>query len=164
MNQSNQNVDTFHAYSLTRSPGTKAASATYAHVCICALSTSCCSCTDYPCSGVGPTTCFLVVSRHDVSTGDLFSAGRKRWLSQSYGSDYAAFWFVPFAVETCECMGKEVVKFVNRLGDIAAESGRIAKDAFVRWAMQLPSVTVQRGDAEMYRRSGLIISREQGLR
>ena len=61
-------------------------------------------------------------------------------------------------------MGKEVVKFVNRLGDIAAESGRIAKDAFVRWAMQLPAVTVQRGDAEMYRRSGLIISREQGLR
>ena len=35
---------------------------------------------------------------------------------------------------------------------------------FVRWAMQLLSVTVQRGNAEMYRRSGLVISREQGLR
>ena len=56
------------------------------------------------------------------------------------------------------------VKFVNRLGDIAAESGRIPKGAFVRWAMQLLSVTVQRGNAEMYRRSGLIISREQGFR
>ena len=33
-----------------------------------------------------------------------------------------------------------------------------------RWAMQLLSVTVQRGNAEMYRRSGLVISREQGLR
>ena len=48
---------------------------------------------------------------------------------------------------------------VNRLGDIAAESGRIPKGALVRWAMHLLSVTVQRGNAEMYRRSGLIISR-----
>ena len=61
-------------------------------------------------------------------------------------------------------MGKEAVKFVNRLDDIAAEIGRIPKGAFVRWAMQLLSVTVQRGNAEMYRRSGLVISREQGLR
>ena len=29
--------------------------------------------------------------------------------------------------------------------------------------MQLPSLTVQRGNAEMYDRSGLIISREKGL-
>ena len=77
--------------------------------------------------------------------------------------DHAAFRFVPFAVETCGYMGKEAVKFVNRLRDIAAESGRISKGAFVRWAMQLLSVTVQRGDAEMYRRSGLVIPREQGL-
>ena len=41
---------------------------------------------------------------------------------------------------------------------------RLPKGAFVRWAMQLLSVTVQRGTAEMYRRSGLVISREQGLR
>ena len=61
-------------------------------------------------------------------------------------------------------MGKEAVRFVSRLGDIAAESGRIPKGEFVRWAIQLLSVTVQRGNAEMYRRSGLIISREHGLR
>ena len=61
-------------------------------------------------------------------------------------------------------MGKEAVKFVNRLEHIAAESSRIPKGAFVRWAMQQLLVTVQRGKAEMYRRSGLIISREQGLR
>ena len=61
-------------------------------------------------------------------------------------------------------MGKEAVKFVNRLGDIAAGSGRIPKGAFVRWEMQLLSVTVQRRNAEMYRRSGLVISREHGLR
>ena len=42
--------------------------------------------------------------------------------------------------------------------------GRIPKGAFVRWAMQVLSVMVQRGNAEMYRRSGLVISREQGLR
>ena len=69
--------------------------------------------------------------------------------------DHAAFRFVPFAVETCGYMGKEAVKFVNRLGDIAGESGRSPKGAFVRWAMQL-SVTVQRGNAEMYRRSRLM--------
>ena len=34
----------------------------------------------------------------------------------------------------------------------------------MRRAMQLLSVTVQRGDAEMHRRRGLVISREQGLR
>ena len=78
--------------------------------------------------------------------------------------DHAALRFAPFAVETCGYMGNEAVKFVNRLGDIAAESGRIPKRAFGRWAMQLLLVTVQRGNAEMYRRSGLVISREQGLR
>ena len=40
----------------------------------------------------------------------------------------------------------------------------IPKGAYVRWAMQLLSVTVQRGNAEMYRRSGQVNSREQGLR
>ena len=74
--------------------------------------------------------------------------------------DLAAFRSLPFPVETCGYMGKQAVKFVNRLGDIAAESGRIPKGAFVRWAMQLPSVTVQRGSVEINRRSGLVISRE----
>ena len=60
--------------------------------------------------------------------------------------------------------GKEVVLFVNRLGDTAAESERIPKGAFVRWEMQLLLVTVQRGNAEMSHRSGLAISHEQGLR
>ena len=71
---------------------------------------------------------------------------------------------MPFAVEPCGFMGKEAAKFVNCLGDIAAENGRIPKGAFVRWAMQLLSVTVQRGNAEMYRRTGPVISWEQGLR
>ena len=46
--------------------------------------------------------------------------------------------------ETSGYMGKEAVKFVNRLGDIAcaAECGRITKGAFVRWEMQLLSLTV----------------------
>ena len=30
--------------------------------------------------------------------------------------DHAAFRFVPFAVETCGYIGKEAVRFVNRLG------------------------------------------------
>ena len=53
---------------------------------------------------------------------------------------------------------------MNPLAEIAAESGRIAEGAFVCWAMQLLSVTVQRGDAEMHRRSGLVSSLGQGLR
>ena len=34
----------------------------------------------------------------------------------------------------------------------------------MHWPMQLLSATVQMGNAEMYRLSGLVISREQGLR
>ena len=78
-------------------------------------------------------------------------------------SDNASLLFVPFAVETYGYIGKEAFRFVNCLGDITAESGRIPKGAFVRWAMQPLSATVQRGNAEMHRRSGLIMSRDQGF-
>ena len=78
--------------------------------------------------------------------------------------DHATFRFVPFAVEACGYMGKDAVHFVNRLGDITVESGPILKGALVRWAMQLLSMTVLWGNAQMYRRSGLIISLKQGLR
>ena len=79
-------------------------------------------------------------------------------------AEHAAFRFVPFAVETCEHMGKEAVRFVNRICDIAAENGRIPEGAFVLGPMQLLSVTVKRRNAEMYRQSVVIISQEQGLR
>ena len=78
--------------------------------------------------------------------------------------DRAAFRLVPFAVEMCGHIGKEAVNFVNRLGVFAAESGRIPKGALGRRAMQLLSVTVHRGNAEMYRQSGLVILHEQGFR
>ena len=39
----------------------------------------------------------------------------------------------------------------------------ISRGAILRWAMQLLSVSEQRGNAEMYRRCGLVILREQGL-
>ena len=73
--------------------------------------------------------------------------------------DHATFRFVPFAVETGGYMSEEVVMFVNRLGGIAVESGCTPKGELVRWAMQLVSMTVQPGNAEMYRWIGLIISR-----
>ena len=75
---------------------------------------------------------------------------------------HAACRLGPFVVETCSYMGKEAVQIVNRLGDIAATSVRIPRGAFVRWEMPLLSVTVQRGFAEIYRRSGLVMSREHG--
>ena len=59
---------------------------------------------------------------------------------------------------------RAAVWFVNRLGDIASESGRIPKCGCVRCAMQLLPVTVQQGNAKMYRRSGLVISRVQDMR
>ena len=34
----------------------------------------------------------------------------------------------------------------------------------MRWAMQLPSVLVQRGNTEMHRRIVLVMSRVQGMR
>ena len=55
---------------------------------------------------------------------------------------------------------------MNRLAieDTTAETGRIPKGAFVRWAMHLPLVPVQRGNAKIYCWSGLVSSSEQGLR
>ena len=50
-----------------------------------------------------------------------------------------------------------MAQFVNRLGDIVADSGRIPKGAFVRWAMQLLPVTVPSGNAEMFGWSGPVI-------
>ena len=79
-------------------------------------------------------------------------------------SDQDAFRFVQFAVETCGYTGKEAVCFVKRIGGIAAEGGHVPRCAFVHRAMQLLTVTVQRGNAEMYHRSGLVISREHALR
>ena len=79
---------------------------------------------------------------------------------------HVEFQFVPFAVESCGYMGKAALgfKFAGRLGEAAAGSGRISKSAFVRWAMQVLSVALQKGNADMYRAFGLVISREQGSR
>ena len=88
----------------------------------------------------------------------------KRTRFRNYVLEHAAFRFVPFAVEKCGNMGEEALKFVNRLKDIAAESCHTLKGAFVRWAMQLLSVTVQRGNTEMYRRSGFLAGAGFALR
>ena len=77
--------------------------------------------------------------------------------------DHADLRSVLVVVETCGYMRREAVRVLNRLGD-CAESGCIPMGAFVHWAMQLLSAMVQRGEAEMYYRSGLVISHEQGLR
>ena len=43
------------------------------------------------------------------------------------------------------------------------ESDSIPKGASLSWEMQLMSVSGQRGNALIYRRSGQVIYREQGL-
>lgn len=58
-------------------------------------------------------------------------------------------------------MSKEAVRFVNRLGYIDTESVRILTGAFVRSPLQLLSVSVRRGNAEICCHSGLVISRGQ---
>ena len=78
--------------------------------------------------------------------------------------DHASFRFVPFVEKTCRYRANVAVRFVKCLGDIAADIGRIPKGAFVRWAMQLLSMLVQGGNADMYHRNGLFIPCEQGMR
>ena len=74
------------------------------------------------------------------------------------------FDFVPSAVESRRYLGEAALKFVDRLAGVAAESGRIPKAAFMRWALQVMSVALQKGNADMYRRFGVVISREEGVR
>ena len=64
-----------------------------------------------------------------AKTSGWTAARAERTKRTPFRKDHAAFRFVPFAVETGGYMGKEAVKFVNRLGNIAAESGRILKRA-----------------------------------
>ena len=89
---------------------------------------------------------------------------RKRTKFQQDVPSHAEFRFVPFAVESCGYMGKAAVGFLSELGDVAAENGRISKAAFMRWGMQVLSVSLQKGNADMYRAFGVHISREQGSR
>ena len=75
---------------------------------------------------------------------------------------------MPFAVKICGYMGIGEVRFLSCLKNIPAKRGRTPKGKSVRWPMQLLSVTV-RGNAEMYHRSGLmitsmIIPREESVR
>lgn len=50
-----------------------------------------------------------------------------------------------FVFETRAYMVKKSVQLVNHLRDIAAESGRMLKGTFERWAMQLLPVSEPRG-------------------
>ena len=106
----------------------------------------------------------LVLAAVDVVVAYAFARSYAPWGSKKVGQrrglntqcghpsavqdvlDHAAFRFVPFQVDTCGYIGKDAVRFMNSLGDITAENGRIPKGEFVRWAMQLLSLVVQRGN------------------
>ena len=53
--------------------------------------------------------------------------------------------------------GPAALHFTRQLGSIATGGGRISnlKAAFLRWAMQLLSVSLRKGNAKIYRKSGL---------
>ena len=90
--------------------------------------------------------------------------------------DHAASWFVPcLRSGRAGTWAKEAELFVTSLLRSQLWSGRIPEGVFVRWPVQVLSdlfllllllllVTVQPGNAEMCRRSGLVISRESNLR
>ena len=59
--------------------------------------------------------------------------------------DHVALRFMSFVFETRAYMVKKSVQLVNHLRDIAAESGRMLKGTFERWAMQLLPVSEPRG-------------------
>lgn len=70
---------------------------------------------------------------------------------------------VPFAVESCSCMGQVALMFMPDSGNDASAIQRILKGVFVSRATQLTSIALQKGIAEMYRRSGMVLSQEHGI-
>lgn len=58
---------------------------------------------------------------------DRWAEARKRTRFRQDMPDYAAFTFVPFAVESCGYLGNAVVAFSSELGEVAAAGGWIAK-------------------------------------
>lgn len=83
---------------------------------------------------------------------------RKRSAYRTGMPGHAAIQFVPFAVESCGCMGWAALQRAKlNLGDVASASGRICmpKATFLRRAMQLVSVALKKGSADKYRRSEL---------
>ena len=58
--------------------------------------------------------------------------------------------FLLVEVDTRGHISEEAVWLARRLKDVAASSGRFRMRVFVSWAMQLQSVLVQRGDADVF--------------
>ena len=60
---------------------------------------------------------------------------------------------MPWAGESFERLGKDAVRFLNALGDVAASDGCASKSAFVRTVRQELSCVLCKGNARMYDRS-----------
>ena len=67
-------------------------------------------------------------------------------------------WLQKSERETPRCGG------TNPSQHALAQTPAIPQGAFVRWEMQLLKASVQRRNADIYRRNGLVISREQRMR
>ena len=64
--------------------------------------------------------------------------------------DGAGYTFVPLAMESYGRLGTEAARFLGKLGDIAAQEGRVTKAAFVRTAHRRISCAIVRGNALVY--------------
>ena len=111
-----------------------------------------------------PAASYAAAAAREAGATAVRAEGVKRSKYKRDVPGRAAIRFVPFAVESCGRLGPAALRFLGQLGSVVAGGGRISKGAFLRWAMQLLSVSLQKGNAEMYRKSGLVISREQGVK
>ena len=72
------------------------------------------------------------------------------------------FEFVPLVSESHGRMGPAALRFLGRLGDIAAASGRVSKSGFTRGALQQLSVALCRGNERVYHQGSFAIARAHG--
>ena len=94
-------------------------------------------------------SCVALASQRDGHAAAK-AAKRKEDSFQSAMGDGAGYTFVPLAMESFGRLGTAAMRFLGRLGDIAAEEGRVSKAAFVRAAHRRISCAIVRGNARVY--------------
>ncbi len=78
-------------------------------------------------------------------------------------ADPNGYKFVPLSVESYGRWGKPAMELLNTLASKAADDGVVAKDRFVTNALRELSVTLCRGNGQMYRRGLNELARVSGI-
>ena len=111
----------------------------------------------HPCgrSCVGPA------SKHDGHAAAKAAKQKEDSFASAMG-DGAGYTFVPLAMESFGRLGTAATQFLNRLGGIAAQEGRVTKAAFVRAAHRRISCAIVRGNARVYSSVAVRLVRASG--